>query len=251
MSATATHLVKTNTNRETKIGYEGWSEAGDFYPADFLYLRKGAYWKYQDEVDAGKRNGPKWYNGSYYTYIENRNLIEHYAARLELSRVQRERAVSFFLAQDLGNWGIDKRFVAWAICTYLVHSDEADVRQAHPACREANAEAVFWELADGLGLTERQRHRLYGKVQNRFSRSRWGEGYINRSVLSMVEADGEDEPVVGTITSDNYGGPEAEIEGGNWESASPSQVAIWPEEVCSGEMNASRWNRRPERDQAL
>ncbi|ELZ34035.1 hypothetical protein C474_03720 [Halogeometricum pallidum JCM 14848] len=206
---TATHLVKTDTRRETRIGYEGWSEANDYFRADYLYLRKGAYWKYQDEVDAGKRNGPKWYNGSYYTYVENRNLIEHYAARLELSRIQRERAVSFFLSQDLRKWGIDKRFVAWAICTYLVHSDERDIRQTHPACGEANAEISFRELADGLGLTERQRHRLYGKVQNRFARSRWGEGYINRPVLSMVEKEDEEELVVGTLTPPEYDDPEA------------------------------------------
>lgn len=205
---TATHLVETDTRRETKIGYEGWSEANDYYRADFLYLRKGAYWEYQDEVDAGKRNGPKWYNGSYYTYVENRNLIEHYAARLELSRIQRERAVSFFLSQNLQKWGIDKQFVAWATCTYIVHSDEGDVRQTHPACKKETAERVFGELADGLGLTERQRHRLYGKIQNRFSRSRWGRGYINRSVLSMAERKDEEEPVVGTLKPPDYDDPD-------------------------------------------
>lgn len=201
---TATHLVKADTRRETKIGYEDWPEAGDYFRADFLYLRKGAYWKYQDEVDAGKRNGPKWYNGSYFTYVENRNLIEHYTARLELSRIQKERAVSFFLAQDLQKWGIDKRFVAWAICTYIVHSDNGDIRQTHPACTEANIDSPFRELADGLGLTERQRHRLYGRVQNRFVKSRWAEGYINRSILSMVEREGEGEPQVGTVTPTDY-----------------------------------------------
>ncbi|MFW5950148.1 MAG: hypothetical protein ACOCR6_02220 [archaeon] len=202
---TATHLVNTDTRRETKIGYEGWPEANDYFQADYLYLRKGAYWEYQDEVDAGKRNGPKWYSGSYYTYVENRNLIEHYAARLELSYTQQERAVSFFLSQDLRKWGVDKRYVAWAICTYIVHSDKEDVRQTHPACAEENAEPAFRELADGLGLTERQCHRLYGKVQNRFAQSPWGEGYINRSVLSMAEQEDEEEPEVGTLTPPEYG----------------------------------------------
>ncbi|WP_265108242.1 hypothetical protein [Halosolutus halophilus] len=209
---TATHLVKVDTHRETKIGYEDWPEANDYYEADFLYLRKGAYWEYQDEVDAGKRNGPKWYNGSYYTYVENRNLIEHYAACLELSQIQRERAVSFFLSQDLRKWGIDKRFVAWAICTYIVHSDKGDVRQTHPACKEETTERAFRELADGLSLTERQRHRLYGKVQNRFVRSRWGEGYINRSVLSMAEQEDKEEPVVGTFAPPDYDSDDIPIE---------------------------------------
>lgn len=201
---TATHLVKTDTRRETKIGYEGWPEANTFFETDYLYLRKGAYWQYQDEVDAGKRNGPKWYNGSYYTYVENRNLIEHYAARLELSHIQRERAVSFFLAQDLGKWGVDKRFVAWAICTYNVHADEGDIRQTHPACKEDTATSAFRDLAAGLGMTDRKRHRLYGKVQNRIIGSRWEEGYINRSILYMVEAADEEEALVGTFVPSEY-----------------------------------------------
>lgn len=203
-SDTASHLVKTDTRRETKIGYEGWPEANTFFETDFLYLRKGAYWQYQDEMDAGKRNGPGWYNSSYYTYVENRNLIEHYASRLELSRIQRERAVSFFLAQNLGKWGIDKRFVAWAICAYIVHADKRDVRQTHPACKEDTATSAFRELADGLGMTDRERHRLYGKVQNRISRSQSGEGYINRPLLYMVEAADEEEPLVGTFVPTEY-----------------------------------------------
>jgi hypothetical protein len=237
MSATATHLVNTETDRETKIGYEGWPEAGNFYPADFLYLRKGAYWKYQDDVDAGKQNGPKWYNSTYFTYVENRSLIENYATRLELSRIQRERAVSFFLSQDLREWGIDKRFVAWATCTYIVHSDERDVRQAHPACRKETAERAFRELADGLGLTERNRHKLYGKVRNRFLQSRSGGGYINRSILSIVEADEEEE--VGTGIPDGYDAPEIRMQEPDWEAESPNRVAVWSEETYYGRPDTS------------
>lgn len=238
MSATATHLVNTDTDRETKIGYERWPEAGDFYPADFLYLRKGVYWKYQDDVDAGKQNGPKWYNGSYYTYVENRNLIEHYAARLELSRTQRERAVSFFLSQDLQKWGIDKQFVAWATCTYIVHSDERDVRQTHPACKEETAERAFRELADGLGLTEREQHKLYGKVRNRLSQSRWEGGrYIKRPILSMVEPAEEKE--IGTGIPDGYDEPETQIQEPDWKVDSPNAVAVWSEETYYGQRDAS------------
>lgn len=232
MSATATHLVNTDTGRETKIGYEGWPEAGDFYPAGFLYLRKGAYWKYQDDVDAGKQNGPKWYNGSYFTYVENRNLIEHYTASLELSRIQRECAVSFFLSQNLREWGIDKRFVAWATCTYIVHSDERDLRQTHPACKEETAERAFRELADGLGLTERERHRLYEKMRNRFSQSQLGGGYINRPLLSVVESDNEEE--VGTKIPDGYDKPDIPIQDPDWEVDSPNSVAVWSEETYYG-----------------
>jgi hypothetical protein len=237
MSATATHLVNTDTDRETKIGYEGWSEAGDFYPADFLYLRKGAYWKYQDNVDAGKQNGPKWFNGSYFTYVENRNLIEHYTACLELSRIQRECAVSFFLSQDLQKWGIDKRYVAWAICTYIVHSDERDVRQTHPACKEETAERTFRELADGLGLTEREQHKLYGKIRNRFLQTQLVGGYINRSVLSMVQSDEEEE--VGTGIPDGYGTPDIRIQEPDWEVESPNPVAVWSEETYYGRPDTS------------
>lgn len=186
---TATHLVQTDTRRETNIGYDenGWI-LDEFWPDDYLYLRKKVYYKHLDDLDAGKKNGPSWYNGSYFTYVENRNLIEQYANRLELNRFQRERATSFFLAQNLSKWGVDKRFVAWAICAYIVHSDESDIRNCHPACGEDHIETAFQDLVEALGMPERQRHRLYGKVQNKFTNSRWGEGYINRRLLSWVEA---------------------------------------------------------------
>lgn len=138
---TATGIATPNTENATKIAYEdyndNWSKkkANEFWRADHLYQRKGTYYKHLDEINEGLKNGPNWYNQAYINKWTNRDLIKHLCGNLELLPREESRATKYFLGQDLRKWGVRKELVAWAVCAYIVHSDERDIRRSYPKAK--------------------------------------------------------------------------------------------------------------------
>lgn len=172
--ATTTSLAQPDTSRETSIGpstfdtpYWTPRHADQFWPADYLYRRKGKFYQHLDEIDKGLKNGYTWWNQPYFTHLANRDLITIFADNLELTRSQKRLAVAFFLDQDLGKWGIRKELVLWATCAYIVHQDESDCRQCHPRTKEEDKDQRILEAAYSLDLQFKDREKTYGKVQNR------------------------------------------------------------------------------------
>lgn len=174
---TATGIATPDTSRKTFIGWDlgdprnestrGWNkrEASRFRLDDSLYLKKEVYYQHLDNVDAGLKNGPKWWNQAYFTAWSNQDLIETLAGNLELLPRQQGRAVKYFMNQDLRKWGLRKELVAWAICAYVVHSDEDDQRRAHPKTENGEKADQFWDAAYHLDLSMRERVSTYHKVQ--------------------------------------------------------------------------------------
>lgn len=171
-SSTSTHLAQPPTNNRTIIAWheydENWTpaHAGHYWPADYLYSRKEDYYRHLDDINAGRKNGPTWWNQPCFTYSENKDLIEILAGHLELTICQKERAVQYFLHQDLQMWGLRKELVAWATCAYIVHSDEQDVRQCHPLTKLDRSDGLFLKAAYHLDLSKKDRLKTYGKVQH-------------------------------------------------------------------------------------
>jgi len=180
-SPTATGIATPNTDRETFIGWNlndgrnrkttGWNReiASRFRKTDSLYLKYEKHYQHLDQMDAGLKNGPKWWNQAYFNVWSNKDLIEILAGNLELLPRQQKRARNFFLSQDLRKWGIQKELVAWSICSYIVHSDDRDKRQCHPSVTGEKAEQ-FWDIAYALDLSEKDRIKTYHKVQNDMER---------------------------------------------------------------------------------
>lgn len=171
---TSTSLAQPDTTRETKIGWREYekgiwtkSHANEYWPADYLYSRKGKFYQHLDEIDQGLKNGYTWWNQPYFTHLANRDLITIFADNLELTPSQKRLAVAFFLDQDLQKWGIRKELVLWATCAYIVHQDEADDRRCHPRTKEEDKDKQFLEAAHSLDLRFKDREGTYGKVQNR------------------------------------------------------------------------------------
>ena len=183
---TATSIATPNTERETYIGWDlsdprnqptdgwNWKRAGKFWKADFLYLKLTNYYQHLDQIDAGLKNGPTWWNQAYFTQWSNRDLITNLSSQLELLPRQQERAIRYFLGEDLRTWGIQKELVAWAICAYLVHSDERDKRKAHPLSTSENRIEQFWDVAYSLDFTRAERVSTYHKVQSKMESERGG-----------------------------------------------------------------------------
>lgn len=174
---TATGIATPDTRNETKIGYEDYTtkwtkkDANGFWPADYLYQRKGKHYKHLDQINQGLKNGPSWYNQAYINVCTNRDLIKHISDSLELLPREEGRAIRYFLGQDLRKWGIRKELVAWAVCAYIVHSDEQDIRRSHPKAKsrteapeDDDRATQFWDFAYQFEFTMNERVSTYHKV---------------------------------------------------------------------------------------
>lgn len=180
---TATGIATPDTSRETYIGWNladgrntptsGWDKtiAGKFRLADSLYLKYEKHWQHLDQVDAGLKNGPTWWNQAYLNEWSNKDLIDNMAGNLELLPHQQSRARGYFMSQNLSIWGIQKELVAWAICAYIVHSDERDDRRCHPLITNGEKADQFWEVAYTFDFSERERISTYNKVKSDLERS--------------------------------------------------------------------------------
>jgi hypothetical protein len=177
-SATATGIATPDTSRETYIGWDlnngrnnstcGWNKkyASRFRRTDSLYLKYEKHYQHLDQIDAGLKNGPAWWNQAYFNEWSNKDLIEILSSNLELLPHQQKQAKRYFLSQDLRKWGIRKELVAWAICAYILHSDETDNRRCHPQAETGEKVEVFWEVAYTLDFSMSERISTYCKVQS-------------------------------------------------------------------------------------
>jgi hypothetical protein len=156
----ATHFLA-----EEYTGRRYWISNSDFFHND-----KREYFKHLKEINEGRKNGENWYNDKYLTAQDNAHLIEIFSSQLSLTESQSERAESYFGAFDLQQWGIKKVIVAYALCAYIVKSDERnEVRRTHPNVPESDRDALFTQMADSLDITHREFVTTYGKVRSRVS----------------------------------------------------------------------------------
>jgi len=164
-------ISQPDTSRETYIGWkvEGdgnkWTseDANSYWGADHLYLRKGRDYKHKDQTDGGFKNGPTWWNQSYFTHLCNRDMIDILSRNLELNQHQRSQAISYFMGLDLQKWGIQKELVAWSTCSYFVHQDDSNQRRCHPESKDIDE--LFLQAAHSLNLPFKDRVKTWGKVE--------------------------------------------------------------------------------------
>lgn len=168
-NSTATGIVQPDTQRETYIGWSEWSrqEATGYWPADYIYPKKSEYYKHLDEIDAGRKNG-FWYNEKHLRHHTNRDIISNLSGHLGLTGEQQDRAKRYFLSQDLSRWGIQIEYVAWAVCAYLVHSNEANDRKCHPQTAEEDYDELVYDAALSFGMKPEDFASVYGKVESDF-----------------------------------------------------------------------------------
>jgi hypothetical protein len=135
--------------------------------SDFLHNNKQHHFKHLKEINEGRKNGKCWYNDKYHTREDNKYLIETFSSQLGLTRPQSRRAESYFDAFDLQMWGVRKVIVAYALCAYVVKSDERNkVRRTHPNVSESDMDTLFVQMADSLDISHREFVTTYGKVRS-------------------------------------------------------------------------------------
>lgn len=162
----STNISTPDANNATYFFADEYS-GSDRWLADFYPLDKERYLGHLKEINEGRKNGNSWYNDGYLTNEDNWHLIEAFASNLDLTRKQTERADQYFSNFNLGTWGVRKQLVAYALCAYVVKSDERnEVRRTHPNVPDGDRDTLFVEMADSLDITHREFVKTYGKVQH-------------------------------------------------------------------------------------
>lgn len=159
-------LTTVNFDNRTNIKYQAIDEDA-YWPADFLYLQQKKHYEYLNELNAGRKNGPKWTNDDYFTYYAARDLINIISGQLELTPPQRDRAENRFLGLNRGELGHRLDVIAYCLCAYIVETDgNTTKRRCHPNVAEEKKDEVFRRIAEALGLNDEQISKVYGKLRH-------------------------------------------------------------------------------------
>ena len=162
-------LDQPDTNNATYFDAED-VPAGTYWSADFLYLKKRTHYQYLDDMNSGKRNGPKYRNDPYYTRETARHLVESVACQLDLTERQTGRARRYFLGLDRERLGLPSELVVYCLCAYVLEQDERNrYRRCHPNVPAEQIDPVFRRVAESLGLRQRDIQKTYGKLQHRLT----------------------------------------------------------------------------------
>jgi len=167
----STNISTPNANNATYFLPEEYS-GRDYWMSnsDFFHNNKEQYFRHLKETNEGRKNGEVWHNSRYLTSEDNKHLINTFTSQLELTEQQSERADSYFHVFNLQRWGVRKQLVAYALCAYVVKSDDRNgVRRTHPNVPESDRDTLFVQMADSLDITHRQFVKTYGKVQSKVS----------------------------------------------------------------------------------
>lgn len=167
--AGSTIISNPEPNHTTYIGVSDHSFSNPYHKSNsnFLYTNKEEHYQHLKQTDKGKRNG-WWTNDELLNREANLGLIKTIAAQLDLSEPQREVAMGHFMEFDLRKFGMSRDIVAFALCAYVVESDDRNrVRRTHPACDESDRDRLFVSMADDLGLKDSTFASMYGKIASR------------------------------------------------------------------------------------
>lgn len=159
-------IDKPDTNFATYIEHDEIGE-DEKWMADFLYLKKQDYYKHLNDINAGRKNGPTWYNDPFLTYENARDFINIISGGLDMTSVQRHRSRRYFISLDRERLGLRYEVVAYCVCAYIVEQDEQNqYRRCHPNVPNEKTDKLFQQTAESLELTSREIHKTYGKLQH-------------------------------------------------------------------------------------
>jgi hypothetical protein len=125
-------------------------------------LRK--HYKRLKKLNTGRWNG-KWRNESHQRVIENLAMYDAIASQLGLTERQKGIGRSRFLIPDFRRYsqmgGV--RVVAFCICKLVCGEDGRDY---YPTRKRENNDPLFVNIADDIGLTQRNIEKVIPKLQS-------------------------------------------------------------------------------------
>lgn len=144
-----------------------WKE-DDYWlePSAFRFQKQRDWWTYLEELNQGIRNG-KWTNNPYWTYRDNRDLIDNVSEQIGATAKQGKKAKeAYFHLHNRYISGVRKDATAVAVVAYIIENDGADDRRFHPQVVLKDGEEVADYLATQFSIESSIIQNVYGKVQH-------------------------------------------------------------------------------------
>jgi hypothetical protein len=148
----------------TEVSKTYWESDSDWHRT-----KRESYYKHLAALHQGRKVAAGRHNDRYYTYTMNRDLIRGLSSQLGLTEEQRHRAEQHFHQFNLNNWGVRAEWVAYALCQYIVHSDDDDVRDCHPSSKNEDVPEAFGRVQNSIRFHPDRMYSLYEKVRRRLS----------------------------------------------------------------------------------
>ncbi|UPV98775.1 hypothetical protein M0R88_09545 [Halorussus gelatinilyticus] len=121
-------------------------------------------YKRLSEYNSGLKNGPKWTNDEYNTYLVNQHLIRALASQVGLNPRYKREAERLFLRFDLQKFGTDAATVAFCTCVAVVKNSEENDRKCHPCVPDKKMDPEFRRVASAEDYRKGELISLYNKV---------------------------------------------------------------------------------------
>lgn len=156
-----TQLVKGNGGHQTYIDCSLVNPC-EYYLADFQPLNKREYWIRQDRTNQGWQG--KWVDPAKNTFEDNDTVIRGVADAIGLTQRERRRAVGTFHALDLQVTGFNKLHTAFALCAWVIHTDDADKRRYSPRIKPENRDTNIDQTRESMNISTRQYRNAHKKL---------------------------------------------------------------------------------------
>ena len=120
-------------------------------------------YKRLSEYNTGLRNR-EWTNDSYTVALTNKYLIEALSSQLDMNIWYRKQAKNLFTSLDLQEFGYQAELVALVVCMTLIHQNDDNIRECHPAIREEDQDEKFGEITKSLGYRKKDIIKVYNRI---------------------------------------------------------------------------------------
>jgi len=161
-------LTTPDTNNATSIKWQN-HPLSDYPLEGFPGETRKTRFKNLDLLNQGAYQW-EWENHELVTYRLNEWGIRALASQVELRPWQADRAARHIHSLNLGEWGLSSRLMMFALCTYIVHSDDNDIRETYPTSKDRNR--LFTEMQATLGLRDKDVIKTYQKLLLHFRTNR-------------------------------------------------------------------------------
>lgn len=157
-------LTTPDTNNATSILWQDHPRSD--YPLEgFPGETRKTRFKNLDLMNQGAYHW-KWENRDLVTFRLNEWGIRALASQVELRPWQADRAARHIHSLNLGEWGLSINLMMFSLCTYIVHSDDNDIRKTYPSCKDRDP--LFTDMQATLGLSNKDVIKTYQKLLSHF-----------------------------------------------------------------------------------
>lgn len=118
----------------------------------------------------GSWNGSRWSHSIYQTRRQKLHMLEAISGQMDLHPSRFRKAKSILMSLNLGEVGCRIEYSIFALCAYVIHSDQGCGRRVHPNTppdrMDPKLSALLTGMEASIRLTLTEFRRTYGRIES-------------------------------------------------------------------------------------